>query len=528
VRAVAFAAAVVGAAALAVPSASMAAPAAQRYLVLYKQPAVPSDAAASARQAGGQIVAAYEQIGVAVATSSSAGFAAALAKDKRVEGVSTTSGFASRVNDPAGDDGMSAASPAGDLPNAPAGGDPLAPLQWDMRQIKAPEAHAITGGSPDVVVGDIDTGLDYTHPDLAQNVDFSRSVSCVGGVPNQDPAAWKDDHGHGTHTAGTIAAAYNGMGMTGVAPNVKVAGIKAGNSDGYFYPEAVVCAFVWAGTHGIDVTNNSYYVDPYLYNCRNDATQRAVWTAVQRAVRFAMSKGVTVVAAEGNEDDDLSHPSIDRTSPNNVPEPETRAVTNACVTLPVEIPGVVGVTADGHNPQQDDSGRVNYLKSFYSSYGVSTADVVAPGGDSIFGVNAEAPNGRVLSTWPPDVASNCARRVTAPTGDPNAPLALYCYAQGTSMASPHVAGVAALIISRFGKVGGPNGKLPPGRVAAMISQTADPQVCPTALPDGYAEVAMDVGGAGQPPECQGGSGHTSWYGDGQVNALRAVTHAAGK
>ena len=122
--------------------------------------------------------------------------------------------------------------------------DSLSGLQWDMVQIHTPEAHAITGGSPSVVVGDIDTGLDYTHPDLAANVDFSRSASCVGGVPNTDPAAWKDDNGHGTHTAGTIAAASNGIGIVGVAPNVKIAGIKAGNAAGFFFPEAVVCAFM--------------------------------------------------------------------------------------------------------------------------------------------------------------------------------------------------------------------------------------------------------------------------------------------
>ena len=115
-----------------------------------------------------------------------------------------------------------------------------------MRQIRAPEAHAITRGRSSVVVGDIDTGLDWTHPDLAPSVEFSRSVSCVGGVPNQDPAAWMDNSGHGTHTAGTIAAAANGIGIVGVAPNVKIAGIKAATDEGFFFPEAVVCAFMWA------------------------------------------------------------------------------------------------------------------------------------------------------------------------------------------------------------------------------------------------------------------------------------------
>ena len=69
-----------------------------------------------------------------------------------------------------------------------------------------------------------------------------------------------DDNGHGTHTAGTIAAASNGIGIVGVAPNVKIAGIE-GDADGFF-PEAVICSFMWAATHGVDVTNNSYFAGP--------------------------------------------------------------------------------------------------------------------------------------------------------------------------------------------------------------------------------------------------------------------------
>jgi lantibiotic leader peptide-processing serine protease len=78
----------------------------------------------------------------------------------------------------------------------------------------------------------------HCHPDLAPNVDFANSASCVGGVANPNPAAWADDNGHGTHTAGTIAAAKNGIGIVGVAPNVKIAAIKTGNAAGFFFPEA--------------------------------------------------------------------------------------------------------------------------------------------------------------------------------------------------------------------------------------------------------------------------------------------------
>ena len=132
-----------------------------------------------------------------------------------------------------------------------------------------------------------------------------------------------DDNGHGTHTAGTIAAAKNGLGIVGVAPNVKIAGIKAGNAAGFFFPEAVVCAFIWAGTHHIPVTNNSYFADPWLFNCRNDPAQRAIWKAERRAIDFAQQNGDVVVSAEGNQADDLAHPTQDATSPDNT-TPVTR------------------------------------------------------------------------------------------------------------------------------------------------------------------------------------------------------------
>ena len=488
----------------------------QNYIVLYGGSAVPADAAASIARSGGSLVYSFDQIGVAIARSDNANFRANIVKDTKVEGASATASFATRLNDDQAS-GADASGPApGDLPNAPAtDADTLSPLQWDMRQIHTPEAHAITGGSSAVLVGDIDTGIDFTHPDLQPNIDVADSVNCVSGAPVAGLAA-QDDHGHGTHTAGTIAAAANGLGIVGVAPNVRIAGIKAGNSEGFFFPEAVVCAFVWAGTHHVDVTNNSYFADPFLFNCKNDPDQRAIWKAEQRAIRFAMQQGTVVVAAEGNESDDLSHPTQDVTSPDDA-TPVTRTVHNDCVVIPVEIPGVIGATADGHNMQANGG----YLKSFYSSYGAATADVVAPGGDSLFGRNAEAPNGRVLSTWPFALLNNClASRRVFETGHPGV---MWCYLQGTSMATPHVAGVAALIISMFGNLNNASsGKMSPGAVQAYLSQTADPQPCPSALPPGYATFVSVSNGA--PQVCTGGTGHNSWYGAGQVNAFNAVTH----
>jgi len=496
----------------------------ETYLVLYKQQAVPADAAARIKSAGGSLVAAYDAIGVAVASSNNSAFGSRLsAADARVEGAAATTKFASRLDDGTVA-GESDAAQQGDLPNAPAtDADSLTPLQWDMRQIHTPEAHAVTGGSPAVLVGDIDTGIDFNHPDLKQNIDVANSVNCVSGTPVAGLAA-QDDNGHGTHTAGTIAAASNGIGIVSVAPNVKVAGIKSGNADGFFFPQAVICGFMWAGSHHMDVTNNSYFADPWEYNCKNDPVQRAIWKAEQRAIRYAQNQGVTVVASAGNDSDDVSHPTQDRTSPDDT-TPVVRDITNACVVIPLEISGVVGVSATGSTTQGTSAGQYpDNLKSFYSSFGVSAVDVPAPGGDSVFRT-PESVNGRVLSTYPANLP--CTRSVQEPTGDPTYPTAVYCYLQGTSMAGPHVAGVAALIVSRYGDLANPqNGKMRPGQVEAILEQTADPQACPDTLPTGYQTVQVGVN-SGQLQQCQGGPGHNSWYGNGQADALNAVTKASG-
>jgi lantibiotic leader peptide-processing serine protease len=514
---------------------------AERYVVLYKQHAVPADAASTIQRAGGSVIAAYNEIGVLIAWSDSASFRTNLMRDARIEGASSTAAFGWQLK-PVEVAGHDEQEP--ELPNAPAAdADTFSSLQWDMRQIHAPEAHAITGGSPAVVVGDIDTGLDKDHPDLLQNIDFTRSASCESGAPDQNPAAWDDRNGHGTHTAGTVAAASNGIGIVGVAPNVKVAGIKSSTDEGFFFPEMVVCSFYWAGggtvtvpgqpptvqTVGprVDVTNNSYFADPFLYNCRNDPVQRAIWKAEKRAIDFAESRGVVHFASLGNDSDDRAHPAFDVISPDFPPgTEEEREITNACLVIPVEVDGVVGVSAVGNARQTDgDDDPNDFLKSFYSSYGVGVTEVTAPGGDSIFGVTPEAQNGRVLSTFPAEAP--CLRR----REDPGIPAGAYCYLQGTSMAAPHAAGVAALIISRFGDLDNPqNGKMRPSAVAAYLQQTADAQPCPTVLPPGYEAFTRPhfAGEEGEPQECQGGPGYTSWYGAGQVNALRAVLHDAGQ
>jgi len=462
------------------------------YVVLYKLQDVPQDAARKIVAAGGTVAYRYRKIGVVIARSDDSAFRTnLLAADPRVENATSATGFGV----PSDFDSYQAAddkAPVQVVRSKPAtDAETLSNLEWDMPQIHTPEAHRVTLGKRNVVVGDIDTGVDITHPDLAANIDYDRSVSCLGGVPDQNPAAWNDDVGHGTHTAGTIAAAVNGFGIEAVAPNVKLAAIKAGDVNNLFFPEAVVCAFMWAADKHIDVTNNSYYADPYLFNCPNDPEQRAIFKAEQRAIRYAMTQGVTVIAAENNQNMDLANPTVDDSSPDFPPGTAvTRPVTKDCIIVPTEIEGVVSVSATGNLRQ----------KALYSNYGHT--DVSAPGGDSFFQLTLAAPNGRVLSTWPAAIPATRGVQDCSVT-----PCATYAYQQGTSMSSPHVAGIAALMISRFGK-------MTPTAVRAHLKRTADPIACP---PNPFL--------AGTPFEanCSGRLGNNSFYGAGEVNALQAVT-----
>ncbi|TDC78348.1 peptidase S8 [Micromonospora sp. KC606] len=466
------------------PAASAAGPD-TTFLVLAPQGATTGKAAARVTAAKGTVVATYDQIGVLVVRSTNPDFVTDVA-GTGVESVASTAGLGTAL-----EEGETLEVSAAQVANTAADptAEPLFGQQWDMSMIDVPRAHAVNAGRADVVVGVLDSGISSSHPDLASQIAKDKSASCLGGVTDTAEAAWNPTASdHGTHVAGTIAAAVNGVGVTGVAPGVKVAAVKVVDNDGYIYPEAAVCGFLWAAEHGMQLTNNSYYIDPWELNCRNDARQRPVWQAVQRAIRYSQSRGVLHVASAGNSNYDLAHKITDDGSPNNG-TPETREnLTNACLDLPAEVPGVVTVAAVGPTG----------AKSYYSSYGQGVIDVTAPGGDTRFRTRG------VRSTLTDGVLSTTFNTATKTNG--------WGYKQGTSMSGPHATGVAALALSAH-----PGMK--PGQLASLLERTSVAQSCPEGV---YNPVPLiPTGPHAYDATCSGGE-RNGFYGAGLVNAFHAV------
>jgi lantibiotic leader peptide-processing serine protease len=488
------------------------------YLVVFKDGRT-SAGINAVHRSGGQVNA-LSKVGVATVTSSNTAFATQLQASGTVVGVARNAGFsqpAAAAAPPPGTHTVAAeAAACASLYSVPVttGPDPLGPCQWDMRIIGASPSgsYAVNQGAG-AKIGDLDTGIDLTHPDLAGNLDVAESCSFIyASTPTSDPgeqvtpgdcsnkAAVQDLNGHGTHTAGITAAAINGVGTAGVAPRATVVALKAGTVEGFFFTQSVVDGLVYAGDHGLDVVNMSFFADPWLFNCRNDAEQKAIVEAISRAARYAQQHGVVLVAAAGNDGIDLNHPTVDEISPDYPPDAAvTRPVNNSCVVMPTEVPGVVVVSA---------TGAANLL-AWYSSYG-NLVDVTAPGGSRFQTPTFDPARGRVLAPYSATAADLATQAALGRLiQDPNSG-AYWAWLNGTSMAAPHAAGVIALIRSA-------HPDLAVGSVVALLRQTATHMPCPGVLDPG-----VDFFGA--PVQfCSGGVGSNNFFGSGLVNAGGAAT-----
>ena len=441
-------------------------------------------AVAATRAAGGTVTMEWPQIGVVIAEAADDEFDDVARSEPGIVAAGPTRALQA-FQPPRGTTPDGAVRGLG--PGTSGGDDTAEPLndkQWDMRMIKADKAHLATDGNRAITVGILDSGIEADHPDLAANVDPAQSVSCVDkGRPNTAPTAWQPTTSdHGTHVAGTVAAARNGQGIIGVAPNVRLAAVKVVDDDGYIYPEYAICGFLWAADKGMEVTNNSYFIDPYYLWCKANEDERPVITAVERALKYSEKKDVVNVASAGNSRWDLSKPITDSGSPNNRPADEgaeVRYTDHRCYDMPVELKNTVAVSAVGPTKE----------KAYYSNFGRGVIDVTAPGGDAWLDWNAPK--------------SNAADAILSTTFNGG-----YGYKQGTSMAGPHAAGVAAL-------VRGTDTGLNAEQSISTLKREADTLACPELYDytdDGVADAT-----------CEGGKKGTGFFGAGLVDALEAVT-----
>ncbi|MFT2008621.1 S8 family peptidase [Pontibacter sp. 13R65] len=355
-------------------------------------------------------------------------------------------------------------------------------LQWGHAAIQAPEAWNAGARGKGVRVAVLDTGFDLDHPDLAPNIDLAASKSFVIG--EQLSYALPGVGSHGTHTAGTIAAADNGIGIIGVAPEAKLILVKVLRDSGTGAFSWIMDGIVHATQQGADVINmsigaslyrNGKYLDDngtpddpsddFLVKGDTKGVQELL-VALDRVTRYANKNGSTLIASAGNE---ANNGNADK----------------SLVHIPSSSSGVISISATAPrgwalNPTTT---FMDNLAS-YSNYGTPDVHFAAPGGDYMYpGAEIATIAGVTQYVYVFDYVFSTGSNLTPG-------VASYYWSVGTSMAGPHAAGVAALIIGQNG------GDMDPTQVLARMRASAD-----------------DLGKPGRDP----------LYGYGRVNALRAVT-----
>ena len=427
------------------------------------------------------------------------------------------------------------ASSAPQPPRPPESGDPFDGWLWGMAEIKASAAHEVTTGSPDVRVGVIDTGVDAGHPDLAERVDAEDSRSFVTDIPGLDgpceherclDPVGSDDHGHGTHVAGIVAASANGLGVQGVAPDVRLVDLRAGQDSGYFFLGPVANAITVGAELELDVLNMSFYVDPWLQPCPGGAPEDSPAEAaaqdvtielMHRALDLAHERGVTLVSAAGNNAIDLADPGLDLSSPNYGAESHERTIADDCEVLPLGGPHVLGVSS------VDEDGARSSFSNYTSDPDSDQVAVAAPGGvgsDSGRPILSTASRSMLVAKGEVDeqgrvttagaeraLVRDCPEGIGEGEPDPQERCGYYEWLMGTSMAAPHASGVAALVISAGG------GDVAPVEVLDRLRSSAQDQPCP----------GLEESASGVSPVCTGSEERNGFFGDGVLDAEAAVS-----
>jgi subtilisin family serine protease len=378
------------------------------------------------------------------------------------------------------------------------------PLQWDLARINVPQAWQRTQGSRSVKVAVIDTGLTSGHQEVGANYDSAESKSFV--EPNSFcPAdattfhSTQDFHGHGTWT-GTHVAGVNGALMTGIAPRSTLVNIRVLGACGFGFDSWVMNGMLYGNQIGARIESMSLggYLcghgiiqgSVYCGNAADVGDDPALWQAYKNLVNYMLEHGTLVVAAAGNDHVQLdrsgqvvSHGTLAGNSAKKDPLNDYFGLTEA----PGGVPGVVAVAALGRVTAAGTAAETKFgqygvgLKdqlTYYSSYG-ERIDVSAPGGAR----NYNVPRFDCLS-------ANCGR------GGPSSPTATdnpedfgawgvngagapcnncYAFVQGTSMATPQVAGTAVLALSV-------NPDLSPRELAGLLRRSVSEFIDDNATP----------------------------------------------
>jgi subtilisin family serine protease len=356
--------------------------------------------------------------------------------------------------------------------------------QWDIQRItQNGESYKLGTGSHQVVVGIIDTGIDRDHPDLVKNLlpgskNFVPAGGYLGTEPYEsgNPDAFDDIHGHGSHVAGSIAG--NGA-MLGVAPD---AGIRAYRVIGGSSAESawIFAAIIAAANDGSDIISMSiggydiigqvFYTDPETGKKINLGNDVADFTAYKRAVQYAAKKGSLIVAAAGNEGLNAGNKREVMNYLNAAYAENGLSFVGAGFQVPGTLPGVVTVAATGQHDVLAD----------YSNYGPGFIDIAAVGGDLRL-YNQYAAEGRLEEYMDKRLYEQEFNLSTGPGGS-------YFWSAGTSMATPKVSAVAALLIDKYGK-------MPPHKLESLL----------------YKEAVDPVKGEGR-----------KYFGNGHLNAYKAL------
>jgi lantibiotic leader peptide-processing serine protease len=457
-------------------SSASAAPPARSYLIVAaSEDSLPAGLGASVAQAGGILVRSIPQVGLAVAESSSSNFQKQAAKIAGIKSVNAN--IVRQMIKPV--PSYEFVEAVGNPPYSGAD-DRFFDLLWGMTAIQAPAAWNAGYMGAGVRVAVLDDGIDADNPDLAPNLNTALSASFVPGEDYNVHAGVFFNHG--THVAGTIAAADNTFGVIGVAPQAELVAVKVLSEytgSGAF--DWLISGIIYATDIQADVINMSlgavlvrsgYLEDNGTPDSSDDYWVSAnevaeLFNALGRATTYAYQHGVTVIASAMNDNIDRDHDANLLVLPGDAPH-----VIQIAATAPT------GWAKDPLNTFLDNHAS-------YSNYGQSRINFAAPGGDVQY-LNI---NPTEMCTVAGITARCFVFDLVLSNGTCQGANCLFVFASGTSMAAPHASGVAALIIGKNG------GSMHPAQVQAAL-----------------AAAANDLGKPG----------NDDFYGAGRVNAYNAV------